>query len=45
MREQMPPAGVIAVQTNHLMADMALRIERVKSPPSQQLYELDNPYE
>jgi hypothetical protein len=40
----MSPAGVIVVQTNYLMADRALRIERVKSTPSQQLYELDNPY-
>jgi hypothetical protein len=40
----MSPAGVIVVQTNYLMADKALRIERVKSAPSQQLYELDNPY-
>ena len=44
VRKQMSPAGVIVVQTNHLMADRALRIERVKSTPSQQLYELDNPY-
>jgi hypothetical protein len=41
----MSPAGVIMVQTNHLMADRAFRVERVKSTPSKQLYELDNPYE
>ena len=29
MRKQMSAAGVIVVQTNHLMADRALRIERV----------------
>ena len=26
------------------MADRAFRVERVKSPPSQELYELDNPH-
>jgi hypothetical protein len=41
----MSPAGFIVMQTDHLMADRTFCIERVKSPPSQELYELDNPDE
>jgi len=32
------------VQTHHLVTDGTLRIERVKSPSSQELDELENPY-
>jgi hypothetical protein len=41
----MSPAGFIVMQTDHLMADRTFCIERVKSPPSQELNELDNPDE
>jgi hypothetical protein len=44
VREQMSPTGVIVVKTDHLMADRTFRVERVKSPPSQELYKLDNPH-
>jgi hypothetical protein len=45
MREQMSPTSFIVVQTHHLMADRTFSIERMKSPPSQELYELNNPYD
>jgi hypothetical protein len=32
------------MQTDHLMADRTFRVERVKSLPSKELYELDNPH-
>jgi len=40
----MSPAGLIVVQTHHLMTDGTLRIERVKSPSSQELDELEDPH-
>jgi hypothetical protein len=40
----MSPAGLIVMQTHHSMADGAFRIERVKSPWSQELDELENPH-
>ena len=40
----MSPTGLIVMQTHHSMADGTLRIERVKSPSSQELDELENPY-
>ena len=38
----MSPAGIIVMQTDHLMADKAFRIERVKSPPSRRVYAQKN---
>jgi hypothetical protein len=44
MCEQMLPTSSIVVQADHLMADRAFGVERVKPPFSQELYKLDNPY-
>jgi hypothetical protein len=38
------PTGIVVVQTDHLMAERAFGVERVKSPRSQELYELNNPH-
>jgi hypothetical protein len=37
-------AGLIDVEADHLLADRALRNERVKPPSAQELDELDDPY-
>ena len=42
--EHMLPARSINMEVNRLLADWTLCEKRVKSPPSQQLYELDDPY-
>jgi hypothetical protein len=39
-----PPAGLIHVEPDHLLADRTLRDERVKPPSPQQLDELNDPY-
>jgi hypothetical protein len=44
MREHVAAACLVNVEANHLLADRTLGGDRVKSPPSQQLYELHYPY-
>src|SRR5580704_15348315 len=45
MGEDVAAAGFIDVEADHLLADRTLGGDRVKPPPAQQLYELDDPYE
>jgi hypothetical protein len=40
----MVPTCLIVMQPDHLMADRAFSIERVKPLSSKELYELDDPY-
>jgi len=42
--EDMSPACSVDVEVNCLLADRALRGKRVRRPPNQQLYKLQNPY-
>jgi hypothetical protein len=44
VRYQVSPAGIVLMQTDHLMANGTFGIERIKSPPSEEFYGLDNPY-
>jgi hypothetical protein len=45
MGEDVAAAGFIDVEADHLLADRTLGGDRVKPPPAQELYELDDPYE
>jgi hypothetical protein len=42
--EHMTPARSIDMEVNRLLADWTLGAKRVKSPPTEQLYELHDPY-
>ncbi|MGP0087057.1 MAG: hypothetical protein ACLP0B_26070 [Steroidobacteraceae bacterium] len=44
MRKHMATTGLIDVEANDLVTHRALRHQRIKAPPSDEPYELNEPY-